>query len=125
MLALEWHCGPSGDKFISFSKTGEWGRQLYADLVAPTLQANLLAETWIRGSRIASNCTGDYFVKNIESLSFPSQDFKETQDHSKVRRCLVCSAFLLFLFLLADIDSHSLKLLPLPLRPALVFRGHA
>ena len=74
----------SGDKFLSFSKTGEWGRQLYADLVAPTLQANLLAETWIRGSRIASNCTGDYFVKNIESLSFPSQDFKETQDHSKV-----------------------------------------
>jgi hypothetical protein len=46
----------------------------------PLPQANLLVETWIRGDRIASNCPSDgYFVKNIESLSFPSQDFKETK----------------------------------------------
>ena len=49
-------------------------------LFGVSYQANLLVETWIRGDRIPSNCPSDgYFVKNIESLSFPSQDFKETK----------------------------------------------
>jgi hypothetical protein len=60
-----------------------FGNGFFTFVILPQLapcQANLLVETWIRGDRIASNCPSDgYFVKNIESLSFPSQDFKETK----------------------------------------------
>jgi deoxyribonuclease-2 len=70
--------------FTSFSKSGEWGKRLYADLVAPVLKSDLLVETWIRGSKIPSECPSDgYSVKNVQQLQFPGQLFKETQDHSK------------------------------------------
>ena len=74
-----------GTKFTSFSKTGQWGKELYADLVAPGLAADLLVETWIRGSKIPSSCpTSGYSVKNVQMLQFPNLPaFKETQDHSK------------------------------------------
>jgi deoxyribonuclease-2 len=74
-----------GTKFTSFSKTGQWGKELYSDLVAPGLEADLLVETWIRGGKIPSSCpTSGYSVKNVQMLQFPNLPaFKETQDHSK------------------------------------------
>ena len=74
-----------GTVFTSFSKTGAWGKALYGDLVAPSLKAPLLAETWIRGDKIPSTC-GTYGVKNVKTLTFPPHvQFDETADHSKVR----------------------------------------
>lgn len=47
-----------GTEFKSFAKTRHFGRDLYEDLVAPTLRSDLNVETWQHGTgNLASNCT--------------------------------------------------------------------
>ncbi len=58
-----------GTVFTSLSKDGDWGQDLYADLVAPSLQTSLLVETWIRGKRVDSSCD-TYTIENIYNLTF-------------------------------------------------------
>jgi len=95
-----------GTNFTSFSKTGQWGQELYADLVAPGLESDLLVETWIRGSKIPSQCPASgYSVKNIVTLQFPQTLFKETQDHSKVRPSMDSSFSTFTLLMLHVINS--------------------
>jgi deoxyribonuclease-2 len=36
----------------SFAKTGEWGKDLWDDCVAPHFQADILVESWLRGLEI-------------------------------------------------------------------------
>lgn len=45
-------------KFTSFAKSKNFGKELYEDWVAPTLNSNLYVETWPNGAdKLASNCT--------------------------------------------------------------------
>ncbi|KAK6012764.1 deoxyribonuclease II [Ostertagia ostertagi] len=41
-----------GTNFISFAKTNEFNNDLYDGIVAPYLKADLIAETWRRGSEV-------------------------------------------------------------------------
>nr|CDS28489.1 deoxyribonuclease ii [Hymenolepis microstoma] len=70
-----------------FSKSRKFNQDLYSDLVAPALKAPLYVETWRHSaSNLPSNCTTEYWVKNIEKLEWPKSmnvKFKSTQDHSK------------------------------------------
>jgi deoxyribonuclease II len=69
-----------------FAKTGEWGKDLWDDCVAPFYQANILVETWLRGYEIGPACPPafKYETLDIDYLSFTSTyQWKETQDHSK------------------------------------------
>lgn len=58
---------------------------LYFDFVAPTLQQDILTETWQNGGgNLPSNCSGPYSVNNIESISLTSNiNFPNKKDHSK------------------------------------------
>ncbi|VDL60641.1 unnamed protein product [Hymenolepis diminuta] len=70
-----------------FTKSRKFHQDLYSDLVAPNLKVPLFAETWRHtASNLPSNCTTEYWVKNIEKLEWPKSmkvKFKSTQDHSK------------------------------------------
>ncbi|XP_052222036.1 plancitoxin-1-like isoform X2 [Dreissena polymorpha] len=73
-------------KFQSFAKSGKWGHDLYADLLASTFRDSMYVETWQRRkSKMCSNCTGTFKVFNVKKVMFsnPRVDFEETKDHAK------------------------------------------
>ena len=53
--------GLDGRQYLQFAKSKAWGRDLYDDFVAPTLNSSLLVETWRLGSggRMSSMCQGE------------------------------------------------------------------
>ena len=76
--------------FISFAKYTLFNKDLYADLVAPSLRSNLLAETWPNGhGKMNSSCENRFHVENIDELDFDlpgkknDEDFTTTHDHAK------------------------------------------
>ncbi|XP_073828628.1 deoxyribonuclease II [Musca autumnalis] len=75
-----------GRIFKSFAKSSRFNQELYEDFVAPTLDTNLLVETWRNGAgNLDSNCSRSdkvYNIKRIQEDDF-DLDFKTTQDHSK------------------------------------------
>ncbi|XP_046340216.2 plancitoxin-1-like isoform X2 [Haliotis rufescens] len=75
----------AGTKFTSFAKFSNFHADLYEDLVAPSLQSDLMTETWQNsGSRMNSSCAGKFKVYNVKSIVLPEGIvFKETKDHSK------------------------------------------
>ena len=75
--------GEEGFKFTAFAKTGEFGADLYKEVMAPYFHTDLYAETWQRGQCVPSNCTGDTSVYNIDEMELLDQHYKESQDHSK------------------------------------------
>ncbi|EFN70227.1 Deoxyribonuclease-2-alpha, partial [Camponotus floridanus] len=73
--------------FTSFAKSDKWPHDLYDKFVAPTLQSNLLTETWLNGrGKLPSDCER-IKVYNIKSILIPVQEFniefKSSHDHSK------------------------------------------
>ena len=54
---------------LSFAKTTEFQEDLYAGLVAPTLQSNLLTETWNNGDIIMNEKKileiKEYYIKRV------------------------------------------------------------
>ncbi|KAH3792072.1 hypothetical protein DPMN_145562 [Dreissena polymorpha] len=50
-------------QFQSFAKSGKWGHDLYADLLASEFRDSMYVETWQRReSKMCSNCTGTFKV---------------------------------------------------------------
>ena len=89
-----YHTAPfkslQGELFSSFAKYTDFDKDLYADLVAPSLKCNLLAETWPNGAgKMNSSCNLQFHVENIDELDFLFEnanfddDFTTTHDHSK------------------------------------------
>ena len=80
-----------GNEFISFAKYTKYYKDLYFQLVAPTLQSNLLTETWqhINKENINSTCNTTYTVEDIRSISINADGlddpvtFSDYHDHSK------------------------------------------
>ena len=79
----------NGIQFESFAKANDYHKDLYSQLVAPSLKTNLLTETWQHGSEnIGSSCDGQFTVEDITNinLEFSSGDaylFYDMNDHSK------------------------------------------
>ncbi|KAE9553864.1 hypothetical protein FO519_002905 [Halicephalobus sp. NKZ332] len=74
-----------GQDFTSFAKSADFNQDLYASLVAPSLQAPLNVETWRRGSAVPLNCTAKYPVLDAQEMKVGSTaEFKYTHDHSKI-----------------------------------------
>ncbi|XP_032680271.1 plancitoxin-1 [Odontomachus brunneus] len=72
-------------QFWSFAKSDKWQKELYDDFVAPTLNSDLFAETWLNGrGRLPSDCMGEK-VYNVLSINLDKFDidFKSSHDHSK------------------------------------------
>jgi len=77
-----------GQKFTHFAKGRYWGKELYEDLIAPSLKKDLATETWQNGSYdnvVQTSCPPkfDYTVSNVLDLKFGDDVYKSTQDHSK------------------------------------------
>jgi len=77
----------NGEAFTTFAKYTDFGKDLYADLVAPALRVPLLVETWPNGrGKMNSSCEGPFIVENVNEMDFPeiqNDDFTTTHDHSK------------------------------------------
>jgi deoxyribonuclease-2 len=78
----------NGTEFTSFAKAGPWGKDLYADLVAPSLQTPLLVETWPNGpGKMPSRCDTPFIVENVNEMDFvefdKDDDFTTRHDHAK------------------------------------------
>jgi deoxyribonuclease-2 len=77
-----------GQEFTHFAKGRYWGKELYADLVAPSLKSDLATETWQNGAFdnvVPTFCPPDYdyTTSNILDLKMGDDEWKTTQDHSK------------------------------------------
>ncbi|KAL5262892.1 hypothetical protein ACHWQZ_G008331 [Mnemiopsis leidyi] len=75
--------GEEGFKFTAFAKTGEFGADLYKEVIGPYFNSDLYAETWQRGQCVPSNCTGHTSVYNVREMELLDQHYREPQDHSK------------------------------------------
>ncbi|XP_022085270.1 uncharacterized protein LOC110976371 [Acanthaster planci] len=75
----------AGRKFVSFAKAGKFGKDLYADWLAPYFNSDLYVETWQRlGKNMNSSCVGGLDVYNVKHLNLADgEDFGNCQDHSK------------------------------------------
>lgn len=66
-------------------KNKEWDKDLYEDLIAPTLNSGLVCETWMRGEELGSYCKPKYAyqVTDVTDLEIDGVSWSEKQDHSK------------------------------------------
>eukprot|EP00112_Aurelia_sp_Birch-Aquarium-sp1_P020029 Seg507.5 transcript_id=Seg507.5/GoldUCD/mRNA.D3Y31 product=Plancitoxin-1 protein_id=Seg507.5/GoldUCD/D3Y31 len=77
-----------GKRLVHFAKNKNFGADLYAAFVAPSLKTPLLAETWQQGhGRTGSWCKGQFTVENILRLNIATDTqsfaFVNFEDHSK------------------------------------------
>uniref|UniRef100_A0A914E5Q0 Deoxyribonuclease II n=1 Tax=Acrobeloides nanus TaxID=290746 RepID=A0A914E5Q0_9BILA len=74
-----------GTEFTSFAKHKKFAKDLYADLVATTLQKPFYAETWLngQGDPLGSFCNGTYNVYDVDRLQILGKTFVNSKDHSK------------------------------------------
>ncbi|XP_062560248.1 plancitoxin-1 [Armigeres subalbatus] len=75
-----------GVVFHSFAKSRQFNKELYADFIAPSLQADLLVETWQHGAgNLPSDCqTSQWKVMNVKSVEVTDNlRFTTMKDHSK------------------------------------------
>lgn len=76
----------NGRNFKSFAKSRHFNKELYADFIAPTLQVNLLVETWSHGAgNLPSDCfTSPWKVMNVRVVDvLKDYQFETLKDHSK------------------------------------------
>ncbi|VDK35788.1 unnamed protein product [Taenia asiatica] len=70
-----------------FTKSHTFHHDLFSEMIAPNLKGHLYTETWRHtDSNLPSNCTTEFWVKNIEELELPAPmnvDLKTTYDHAK------------------------------------------
>ncbi|KAJ9465325.1 Cell death-related nuclease 6 [Diplonema papillatum] len=82
----------AGTQFTIVAKNGEWGMDLYEDMVAPYFKVSpLLVETWQHGTgNLPAYCTPQYKydVLSVRNLSIGTSEgnvvlYRTTNDHSK------------------------------------------
>lgn len=81
----------NGLQFLSFAKGNNFHKDLYSQLVAPSLKINLLTETWQHGSKlnIGSSCDLPNTVEDITDVNIEfsgsgdAYSFYDMNDHSK------------------------------------------
>lgn len=77
-----------GVEFTSFAKSSAFQKDLYQDLVGPSLSTDLSVETWRMGTatnNLPSNCSTTYNVNTINYIEITESNYKfaSSRDHSK------------------------------------------
>ncbi|CAH8579910.1 unnamed protein product [Schistosoma haematobium] len=82
---IEMQTAKSSFQLNHFSKSSDFGKDLYADFVAPKLKKSLDTETWQHDGSIPSACHRQYSVKNIKSIYIGATGttIQNAQDHAK------------------------------------------
>uniref|UniRef100_A0A182P5R4 Mitochondrial proton/calcium exchanger protein n=1 Tax=Anopheles epiroticus TaxID=199890 RepID=A0A182P5R4_9DIPT len=75
----------AGVEFVTFAKSRHFGKELYADWIAPALDVGLMVESWQHGSgNLPSECNRRHSVLNVREVSVGRTDrFTTLKDHSK------------------------------------------
>lgn len=76
----------NGVSFKSFAKSSDFDRDLYQDLVAPSLQTDISVESWKFGSNfLETNCSTSQSVFTISRIEISESDYRFStyRDHSK------------------------------------------
>ena len=55
--------------FTSFAKNAAWGDDLWANLIGPHYQSDLMVETWIRGHKLGSYCRPKHKLEVVDVKS--------------------------------------------------------
>ena len=64
-----------------FAKWTKFGKDLYADLVAPSLGVPLLVESWPNGpGKMPSRCSGPFIVENVDEMDFAEVEDDDRED---------------------------------------------
>merc|ERR1712113_167233 len=72
--------------FRSFFKSSKWGKLLYEEFVQPYFSVDMRWETWMNGINPDDTfCKPEYEYDsiNVRTVHLASEEWKETQDHSK------------------------------------------
>lgn len=77
--------------FLSFAKHGRLDKDVYANVVASSLETNLFASTWRNGAggQLPADCDDKFTVTNVDGVRFAlgrgnqSLSYSNTEDHSK------------------------------------------
>jgi len=74
-----------GVTFTLFAKHINYGKDVYSDLIAPTLQSDILVETWNHGDDELPSVCSPYQVLNVDAVYVSPVDytFDNYYDHSK------------------------------------------
>lgn len=82
---------PSNHAFTYFSKSGDWGKDIWEDHVQANLKVDMWVESWLRAPVMPTYCTPTYAFDsvNVETMTFITSDgnnapYKYTQDHTKL-----------------------------------------
>ncbi|KAH8869841.1 Cell death-related nuclease 6 [Schistosoma japonicum] len=75
-----------------FSKSSDFGKDLYADFVAPTLKKSLDTETWQHDGSLPSACHRQYSVKNIKSIYIEVSKTTITNPHDHAKWAVTVSS---------------------------------
>jgi len=75
----------SSEKTLIFSKNPNKRQNLYEDIIAPYLGANVVVESWVHPSAMPASCpSGKPSVTNVQQVKFANGDsWETTNDHSK------------------------------------------
>ncbi|CAH8858578.1 unnamed protein product [Trichobilharzia szidati] len=68
-----------------FSKSIDFGKDLYVDFVAPTLKQSLATETWQHDGGMPSDCKHKYTVTNIKSIYIDASQTEITNSHDHAK----------------------------------------
>ncbi|CAH8858602.1 unnamed protein product [Trichobilharzia szidati] len=68
-----------------FSKSIDFGKDLYSDFVAPTLKQSLATETWQHDGGMPSDCQHKYTVTNIKSIYIDASQTEITNSHDHAK----------------------------------------
>lgn len=83
-----------GQSFMTFGKSPSNFLDIYSEVLAPTLSANMLAETWRKGAGtpLPSSCNTTYSVQNVKEVGIDAagerikgaqEAWSYTEDHAK------------------------------------------
>jgi deoxyribonuclease-2 len=77
-----------GVSFQHFAKSPKLHQELYVDLVAPAVNANLTVQSWRngRGGRLQSTCNTTFDVFNIQEVSLKQTDLPTDKKPTKPKR---------------------------------------
>lgn len=81
----------AGNMFTYYVKSGDFGKDLWEDVVQAALQVNMWVETWRRPPVMETYCTPEFAYDsiNVDMLGYVRADgsaatYRYTQDHSKL-----------------------------------------
>ncbi|PAV83746.1 hypothetical protein WR25_13315 [Diploscapter pachys] len=75
----------NGMTFYMVAKYKKLHQDLWHDVIAQELKANLAVQSWLNGNAddLHTTCSGQYYVYDMQTVTIPGLTFNSSKDHSK------------------------------------------